>query len=76
MPGKHVYRGQFVKGTRSGNGKIEWNSGEWYEGNFEDDVPHGKGQCAAKEKLGICTFEKGDLLEVVSGAIEAAATQA
>jgi hypothetical protein len=37
------FEGSFVAGRRHGRGRYDWNESDWYEGFYEDDLPHGSG---------------------------------
>ena len=38
-----TYRGRFNEGYRQGQGKLEYENGDWYKGRFQKDYMHGKG---------------------------------
>ena len=37
------FEGSFVAGRRQGRGRYVWNESDWYEGPYEDNLPHGSG---------------------------------
>lgn len=37
------FEGTFVSGHRQGRGRYVWNETDWYEGVYENDLPHGPG---------------------------------
>ena len=41
---KASYEGSFLKGKRSGQGKMLYPTGDSLDGHWDDDVPHGKGK--------------------------------
>ena len=43
MPGKHVYKGQFLGGKKSGNGIVKLYNENAYEGQWVDGVKSGRG---------------------------------
>lgn len=46
LPNGDVFEGVFEEGRRAdGEAKITYSTGEIYEGEFVDEVPHGKGTC-------------------------------
>ena len=38
-----VYVGLWAEGRKSGEGKLTYSNGDYYEGEFADNLPHGKG---------------------------------
>lgn len=38
-----TYEGDYLRGKASGQGKILWQTGEWYEGAWQNDEPNGWG---------------------------------
>lgn len=45
-----LYDGGFMNGKRHGSGRQNFANGQWYEGEFKDDVPHGRGTERVKDK--------------------------
>ncbi|MCB0541565.1 MAG: hypothetical protein KDE33_28930 [Bacteroidetes bacterium] len=43
MPGKHVYKGQFLGGKKNGTGILKLHNGNVYDGQWVDGVKHGRG---------------------------------
>jgi hypothetical protein len=37
------FEGSFVAGRRQGRGRYDWNESDWYEGLYDNDIPHGSG---------------------------------
>ena len=37
------FEGTFVAGRRQGPGRYRWNDEDWYVGDYEDDLPNGRG---------------------------------
>lgn len=42
--GRQKYEGNWLEGTKTGHGKMTFESGDVYEGEFLDGVPHGQGE--------------------------------
>lgn len=76
LPDGTRYVGNFIKGVRSGLGKIEYANGTVYEGDFLDEAPHGRGvittadgryegelYAGSKHGLGKMTFADGRVYE-------------
>ena len=38
-----MYEGDFINGKREGNGEFNWVNGEYYIGQFKNDLPNEKG---------------------------------
>ena len=51
-----VYEGEWVAGYQSGQGSMQFRSGDTYTGGFSENVPHGPGQFL---------YPSGDTEEVV-----------
>lgn len=43
VPGKYVYKGQFLGGKKNGTGIIKTNNGNIYDGQWVDGVKNGRG---------------------------------
>ena len=42
--GRAKYEGDFCEGAKTGSGVMSFVSGDVYEGQFRDGVPHGEGE--------------------------------
>jgi hypothetical protein len=43
IAGKWRFYGDLVKGKKEGTGQLSWEDGEFYSGEFKNDLRHGKG---------------------------------
>lgn len=43
LPGKHLYKGQFLAGKKNGNGILKTQNGNIYDGQWIDGVKNGRG---------------------------------
>ena len=42
--GRHKYDGGWCNGLQNGQGVMTFQSGDIYQGEFEENLPHGKGE--------------------------------
>ena len=64
-----TYVGTYKAGKRSGTGRFDDGSGNWYSGPFVNGVPDGTGRCFAKQ-LGRewkCTWKAGKITMMPNG---------
>ena len=59
LGGASEYKGNFVKGEKSGEGKFNWKGEYEYEGPFKNGQVNGDGVCTIKDKTYNGKWEEG-----------------
>ena len=59
--GRRAYEGEWKAGAKTGKGRMTFLSGDFYEGDFVDGVPHGEGRFHYPEsgQVETASFEGG-----------------
>ena len=55
----HRFEGSFVAGRRHGWGRYVWNETDWYEGLYEDNLPHGSGTAHIAGEVFVGQWQRG-----------------
>ena len=55
------FLGSFIAGRRQGLGLYVWNETDWYDGYYEDDVPHGLGTAHIAGEVFVGQWNRGCL---------------
>jgi hypothetical protein len=53
------FEGTFVSGHRQGRGRYVWNETDWYEGVYENDLPHGFGTAHIAGEIFVGQWKRG-----------------
>jgi hypothetical protein len=53
------FEGTFVSGHRQGRGRYVWNETDWYEGVYENDLPHGSGTAHIAGEIFVGQWKRG-----------------
>ena len=55
------FEGSYVAGRRQGLGRYTWNETDWFDGLYEDDLPHGPGTAHVAGEMFVGQWKRGCL---------------